>query len=320
MSDFTTDPGYDPNAMDPATAALIQQLAGQGYQPYPEMLNNAYTKDVTGLGTDPLRNLGGAQTRYKSAASIMDYNPVQEFAGPQFDPYVPQYDTVAQEAQGDPYAEALLQDLQDGQGALSLANQIDQATYDPKVGADQAAGKVLSPEQAKNYKSWLSRAQKAYTSDSLELGKRQQMATEGDVNSMVPTQEAQQFNTEDWINKIAQTGALGRDRQQLSQQPASTGKGVMNPLPVFASSRTTPNGITPPGVRGKAPAGAQSAAPSAVGRLFQSAERGGYNQREMGYRQQAQQAQSRAVQPSPARERAVRAVMAYRLAMGLPAQ
>ena len=320
MSDFTTDPGYDPYAMDPETAALIQQLAGTGYQPYPEMLNNAYTKDLTGLGTDPLRNLGGAQTRYKSAASIMGYNPVQEFAGPKFEPYTPQYDTIAQEAQGDKYAEALLQDLQDGQGALGLANQIDQATYNPKTDGGPVEGKPLSPAEAKNYKSWLSRAQKAYTTDSIELSKRDQQATEGDVNSMVPTQEAQTFNEDDWINKIAQGGALGPQRQQLARQPQQTGGKNQNTLPVFASSFNAPNGRTPAALQGKKPPpGAVVNGGSPLSRMFQSAQQGGYKQREMGYRGQAQQAQQQAVQPSPARERAVRAVMAYRLALGLPA-
>ena len=286
------------------------------------MLNNAYTKDLTGLGTDPLRNLGGAQTRYKSAASIMGYNPVQEFAGPQFDPYVPQYDTVAQEAQGDKYAEALLQDLQDGQGALALANQIDQATYDPKTDGGPTDGKPLSPDQAKNYKAWLSRAQKAYTADSLEMGKRQQQSTEGDVNSMVPTQEAQAFNEDDWINQIAQTGALGKQRQQMSQQPAQQtgGQSNRNPFPVFASSFDAPNGRVSPALKGKTPPpGAVVNGSSPIARLFARNEQGGYNQREMGYRDQARSAVQNAVQPSPARERAVRAVMAYRLAMGLSA-
>jgi len=320
MSDFQTDPGYDPYAMDPETAALVQQLAGTGYQPYPQMLNVPYTKDLLGVGTDPLRNLGGAQTRYKSAASIMDYNPVQGFAGPEFEPYVPQYDSVAQEAQGDQYAEALLQDLQDGQGALALANQIDQATYTKEDGGP-VEGKPLSPEQAKNYKSWLSRAQKAYTADSLELGKRQQQSTEGDVNSMVPTDEAMNFNEDQWINQIAKTGALGNQRQELSRQPAvAPGAKNVNTLPVFPSSFNTPNGKTPVALQGKRPPpGAQVNGGTPISRLFQSAERGGYNQREMGYRDQARSAVQNSVKPSPARERAVRAVMAYRLAMGLPA-
>jgi hypothetical protein len=321
MSDMgMTDPGYDPYAIDPETAALIQQLAGSGYQPYPQMLNNAYTKDLTGLSTDPLRNLGGAQTRYKSAASIMGYNPVQDFAGPDFQPYVPQYDTVAQEAQGDPYAEALLNDLQQGQGALSLANQIDQATYDPKTDGGAVEGKPLSPGQAKNYKAWLSRAQKAYTADSLELGKRQQQATEGDVNSMVPTQDAQNFNENDWINQIAQTGALGPQRQQLSRPASTSGGRNVNPLPVFPSSFNTPTGKTPVALQGKKPPpGAQVNGGTALSRLFESNRNAGYKQREMGYRDQARTAVQNAVQPSPARERAVRAVMAYRLAMGLSA-
>jgi hypothetical protein len=316
------DPGYDPNAVDPATAALIQQLVGAGYQSYPQMLNVPYTKDLLGVGTDPLRNLGGAQTRYKSAASIMDYNPVQQFAGPEFQPYVPQYDAVAQEAQGDQYAEALLNDLQQGQGALALANQIDSATYNPKIDGGPVEGKPLSPEQAKNYKSWLSRAQKAYTADSLELGKRDQQATEGDVNSMVPTQEAQSFNEDQWINKIAQTGALGPQRQQDIQSEANLQDVRANAKPgdagryMFPSSFNTPTGKTPVALQGKKPPLGASQSPSS---WSGKAANRGYNQREQGYRQDARGAVQNAVQPSPARERAVRAVMAYRLAMGLPA-
>jgi hypothetical protein len=320
MSDFTTDPGYDPYQLDPETAMLITQLAQGGYQSYPEMLNVPYTKELLGVGTDPLRNLGGAQTRYKSAASIMGYDPVKGYAGPEYEPYVPQYDTVAQEAQGDQYAEALLNDLQQGQGALALANQIDSATYDPKTDGGPTEGKPLSPAQAANYKSWLQRAQKAYTADSLEMGKRQQQATEGDVNSLIPTDEALNFNEDDWINKIAQSGALGKERQQGVQLQQQQANRTGNQPFVAPSSFNAPNGRTPAALVGKKPPlGAQVNAGTAVGRLFQSAERGGYKQREMGYRDQARQAVSQAQRPSPARERAVRAVMAYRLAMGLPA-
>jgi hypothetical protein len=311
------DPGYDPYAIDPDTAALIQQLAGSGYQSYPQMLNVPYTKDLLGVGTDPLRNLGGAQTRYKSAASIMDYNPVQGFAGPEFQPYVPQYDSVAQEAQGDQYAEALLNDLQQGQGALALANQIDSATYDPKADGGPVEGKPLSPDQAKNYKSWLSRAQKAYTADSLELGKRDQQSTEGDVNAMVPTDEAANFNEDQWINKIAQTGALGPQRQQTEQ--INSNPNLRPSQRVFPSSFDTPTGKVPPALVGKKPPPGAQVNGNALSRLFESNRNAGYKQREMGYRDQARGAVQAAVKPSPARERAVRAVMAYRLAMGLPA-
>jgi hypothetical protein len=319
MSDFTTDPGYDPYQLDPETAMLIQQLANGGYQSYPQMLNVPYTKDLLGVGTDPTRNLGGQQTRYKSAASIMGYNPVQEYAGQKFDPYVPQYDAIAQEAQGDQYAQALLDDLQNGQGALGLANQIDQATYDPKADGGPVDGKPLSPAQAKNYKSWLDRAQKAYATDTIEYQKRDQQATLGDVNSMVPTDEAQNFNEDQWINQIAKTGALGPQQRDESQIGVNADVGTPKGR-IFPSSFNAPNGRVPVALQGKKPPmGAQVNAGTAVGRLFQRAEQGGYKQREMGYRDQARQAVSQAVKPSPARERAVRAVMAYRLAMGLPA-
>jgi len=315
MSDFqNTDPGYDPSALDPETAALVMQLAQGGYQPYPQMLNVPYTKELLGVGTDPTRNLGGQQTRYKSAANIMGYNPVQEFAGPEFDPYVPQYDTVAQEAQGDQYAEALLNDLQQGQGALALANQIDQATWTKNDGGP-VEGKPLSAEQAKNYKSWLARAQQAYTADILEMGKRQQTATEGDVNSMVPTDEAANFNEDAWIGKIAQSGgALGPQRHQgeqlfqKAQAPAATAADRFRSSSFGAPSSPR---VERPGMKPltKQPSNSWVA----------KAEQRGYNQREQGYRGEARAAVANAVQPSPARERAVRAVMAYRMAMGLSA-
>lgn len=312
------DPGYDPYAIDPDTAALIQQLAMGGYNVggTPQMLNVPYTKDLLGVGTDPLRNLGGAQTRYKSAASIMGYNPVQEYAGPEFQPYVPQYDQVAQEAQGDQYAEALLQDLQQGQGALALANQIDQATYDPKADGGPVEGKPLSPQQAKNYKSWLQRAQQAYTADSLELSKRDQQASEGDVNSYVPTQEAQNFNEDDWINQIARTGALGDQRRSAQTMIDRNPGSALNVHQANELVNPTTDAIRPkPGSKLKAPAPQGNA----VSRLFASNEAAGYRQREQAYRNQAQREVQGSVKPSPARERAVRAVMAYRLAMGLPA-
>jgi len=322
MSDFTTDPYSDPyGGLDPDTAALIMQLAQGGYQPYPQMMNVPYVKDLMGGSTDPLRQIKSQQSDLKSAKSLMGYDPIAGFAGPEFDPYVPQYDAVAQEVQGDQYGQALLDDLQNGAGALSLQNQIDQATYDPKTDGGPTDGRPLSPQQAKNYKSWLSRAQKAYTADQLEYQKRDQMATQGDPNAVVPTDQASGFNENDWITQLAQRGELGPGRQSMVNR---------GPVPSATERRVAPQSLLPGGLGGTAgrpslPVG-QLVSPARLlpGALqgkswVQKAQDKGYAAKEQGYRNDARKAVSQAVQPSAARERAVRAIQAYRLAMGMDA-
>lgn len=303
MSDFQT---YDPYADEDEAYALIEMLAMQGYGQNPAMLNVPYTKQLMGGSTDPLRNVKSQETHLKSARSLMGFDPIQAYAGPEFEPYVSAYEGLAQQAMGDPYAEALLADLDAGKGALALKQEIAASTYDPEVGPEE--GKKLSPQQAESYMTWLDQAAQAQAADNAELWKREQMATEGDPMANLLTPEAEAFDEDSYIKRLADQGEFRTNRDEYLSKRG-------NRTPTAYSEQS--------GMRrrpGQAAAGRRanrefSASPSAT-----AAERGqqaANKIRERNYRALAQNEVQNSYRPSPARERALRAVMGYRMMLGL---
>ncbi len=128
MSDIY-DPYADPYGAPPEEDdaeyddlyTMLATMYSTGMNQNPQMLNVPFTKGIEGMGsTDPLRNVKSQQTNLKSARSLMGFDPLQAFAGPEFEPYVSAYEMIATEAAGDPYAEALLADLDSGVGALAV--------------------------------------------------------------------------------------------------------------------------------------------------------------------------------------------------------
>jgi hypothetical protein len=317
MSDFDT---YDPYATDDETEALIQMLAQAGYGSYPQMLNVPYTKDLMGGSTDPLRNIKSQETHLKSARSLMGFDPIQSFAGPEFEPYVSQYEGLAQQAMGDPYAEALLADLDAGQGSLALKQQIAAATYDPEVGPEE--GKKLSPQQAEAYMSWLDQAAQAQATDNSELMRREQMATEGDPFAELLTPEAEAFDEDAYINKLASRGAFGEEEKRTGLGPTQTQDRRRAGESFYRTEGGGKVGSVLDAITLQSPRnrGANQARRRTMDSGRNAGQRGAdaaNRVRERNYRALAQNEQQQSYRPSPARERALRAVMAYRMSMGL---
>lgn len=307
MSDFDT---YDPYAVDDETYALIEMLAQTGYQPYPEMLNVPYTKELMGGSTDPLRNVKSQETHLKSARSLMGFDPIQAYAGPEFEPYVSQYEGLAGQAMGDPYAEALLADLDAGKGALALKQEIAASTYDPEVGPEE--GKKLSPQQAEGYMRWLDQAAQAQAADNAELWKREQMATEGDPFAVLPTDEAMAFDEESYIGKLAEQGEFGRDRQTVERDVYGDG------VKADSGGRRRPAmGARTRGATSRARGDTRGMGADPIGSAVLRGQNSANKVRERNYRALARNEVQGSVRPSAGRERALRAVMAYRMSMGL---
>lgn len=307
MSDFDT---YDPYAVDDETYALIEMLAQSGYGTYPQMLNVPYTKELMGGSTDPLRQVKSQETHLKSARSLMGFDPIGSFAGPEFEPFVSQYDNVANQAYGDPYAEALLSDLDAGKGALALKQEIAASTYDPETGPEE--GKKLSPQQAQAYMTWLDQAAQAQAADNADIWRREQMATEGDPYAMLPTPEAEAFDEDAYIGKLAAQGEFGRDRQTIERDVYGDG------VKADSGGRRRPAmGARTRGATSRARGDTRGMSRDPVGSSVLRGQNAGYRDRERNYRALARNDVAQSYRPSPARERSLRAVMAYRMAMGL---
>jgi hypothetical protein len=302
--------------LDPETEELLMSLFFEGYQPYPEGLNVPYVKDIEGMGsTNPMRGVTTQQGIVKSAESILGYSPVEQYAGPDIQTYTPEYDYVAEEAMGDEVAEGLLGDFESGAGILQLKNAL-------------AADPSLSPEQITTYNNWLDRLQQATLKDDIALNTPGTVTDprEADPFGTLPTEEASSFDEDANIANLAKQGVFGSRRQAIERGigmgPSSEETGVRRIAQAgrqfVTGQRGAPQGISPVSAvvdaarnqvrtgRGLGPRGVVEAA--------------GYRRGEQMAREDLRSQRQQSVRPTAAKERAVRAIMAYRLSMGLPAQ
>lgn len=285
MSDF----GPNPSDLDPDSEALIWMLAMNGVQP--QGLLDPYSKD-------PLSGLKTRQTALKSDASLLGFNPIEQYAGPEVKQYVPEADSVRAEAEGDPIAQELLARLDNGEGLLALRKKIAAKTYDPTK-QEEPAGGGLTVQEAKAYSGWLDRMSKAIAKDNINLSKPGVVTdpAEADPYANVPTDAAKNFNEEDYISGLRQRGEFGR---QINRNVAMADVAPGVEVPGSTTEREIQRQY-------------RSLSPAS------KAEERGYQAREAGFRSRAQSAVQNSTRPSLSKERAIRGIIALRLAYGLPA-
>jgi hypothetical protein len=300
--------------VDPALEELLRQLVeGGGYQPFGANMSVPYTQDYMGGNTDPTRQWKSQDTMLKSQEALMGFSPIEGFAGPQPELWIPGTEQLANEVIGDEDGEKLLDALDQGAGVLALQKQIADQTYDPKNGEEPSTERPLSPQQAAVYRDWLERYSKAQAEDYIKLG---QPGTVTDPMELDPMGDvaAEPDRTEDqYISQLVKGGAFG---EQRSARGAPSRVGV-------APSRQIPQNTATPGRR-RSPGYSQAArygtmgdqAPRGEDPVVQAIRRGN-SELEGKYRQDFRAQASNTRRPSMAKERAYRAIVAYRMAHGM---
>lgn len=308
---------------DPATEDLIIQMLMGGWQPYGAQMSVPYAQDYMGGNTDPTRQWKSQDTILKSQASLMGFSPIQEFAGPEPQLWIPGTEQLAEEVAGDDVGQQLLERLDAGEGVVALQREIANRTYDPENDGGPVEGREMSPEQAEVYRDWLQRYSKARAEDYIKLGQPGTVTdpAETDVMADLPTDEALNFNEEDFIRKLRVGGAFGEDRKNpgsvynrpeaLREDAPSTPVGPGNIVKRMVRATTNPDFAR------AERQGAQSRQQSPGRNRYSDIMNRGYDQLEQKYRGDARQAQATARRPSLAKERAYRAIVAYRLSHGM---
>jgi hypothetical protein len=313
--------------IDPALEELLYQImATGGYQPFGANMNVPYAQDYMGGNTDPTRQWKSQDTILKSQGSLMGFNPIQEFAGPEPELWIPGTEQLANEVLGDEDGEKLLAALESGAGVLALQKQIADATYDPE-NEDPSEERPLSPQQAAVYRDWLERYSKAQAEDYIKLGQPGTVTDPMELDPMGDVATAPEFTEDEFIQKLVTGGAFGSGYQQAPSVSRPDGsvtsmtgdeerqgrvrRAVEKVLSPFGGG--TRKVMGPP-----SPGSPRQPSDRKIGPLERARDQGN-RQLEQKYRQDyrksgASQGGSR---PSMAKERAFRAIVAYRMAHGM---
>lgn len=304
--------GYD--EYDPASEELILQMLASGWSPYGQQMNVPWQKENLGSSTDPTRAWKSQDTILKSQNSLLGFSPIEEFAGPQPELWIPGTEQLSEEVAGDDIGQQLLDALNNGEGIINLQRQIAESTYDPEQ-EDPSEERPLSPQQAEIYQDWLKRYSKARSEDYIKLGQPGTVTdpAETDVMADVPTDEALNFDEESYIDTLRKGGAFGEDRirkQELKRESENFRpdynvkrmvRGVTNSTAATANRRMAEE---------------RSSRMEGSGPLTKAISAGN-RQLEQKYRGDARKAQASSTRPSLAKERAFRAIVAYRMAHGM---
>lgn len=322
-----SDMGMYPPEEDPAVEELIYQMILGGWQPYGQQMNVPYAQEQMGGNTDPTRQWKSQDTILKSQKSLMGFSPIEAFAGPEPQLWVPGTEQLAEEIAGDQFGQQLIERLDAGEGIINLQRQIVNATYDPENDLGPTPEKPMAPQEAEVYLDWLRRYSKARSEDYVKLSQPGVVtdAAETDVMADLPTDEALNFNEEDFINKLRVGGAFGAQRKNpgsISNRPealrrdfpSTPARPMGSRVSQFFQDVSTPEGLGRVRDRQQASGGNRPK----TGNILQRVVDRGYNQLEQKYRQDARSVQANSRRPSLAKERAFRAIVAYRLSHGLP--